>query len=117
MSLRRAIVEMDVAEVNVAAFCRDHGISRDRFYTIRRRYQAEGEAGLAPRSRAPLRVANRTSPMVEDLIVTWRKDLVDDGFDAGPETIKWHLDAAGVDVALHELRRHGPCLLPARPVV
>lgn len=97
MSLRRAIGQMDAAGVNVAAFCRDHGISRDRFYTIRRRYEAEGDAGLTPRSRAPLRVANRTSPMVEDLIVTWRKELVDDGLDAGAETIKWHLDACGVD--------------------
>ena len=95
MSLRRAIAEMDVAEVNVAAFCRDHGISRDRFYEIRRRYEAEGDAGLAPRSRAPHTVANRTSPAIEDLIVTWRKRLADDGLDAGAETIRWHLDADG----------------------
>jgi hypothetical protein len=72
MSLRRAIAEMDVTGVNVAAFCRDHSVSRDRFYTIRRRYEAEGEAGLAPRSRAPHAVANRTPLMVEDLIVAWR---------------------------------------------
>lgn len=88
---------MDVSNVNVAGFCRDHGISRDRFYEIRRRYEAEGDAGLAPRSRAPYTVANRTPPAIEDLIVTWRKDLVEDGLDAGAETIKWHLDACGVD--------------------
>ena len=97
MSLRRAIGEMDVTGVNVAAFCRDHSVSRDRFYTIRRRYEAEGEAGLAPRSRAPHTVANRTPLMVEDLIVAWRKQLADDGLDAGPETIKWHLDVSGVE--------------------
>jgi len=96
MSLRRAIAEMDVATVNVAAFCRDHGVSRDRFYEIRRRYEDEGDAGLVPRSRAPHTVTNRTSPVVEDLVVTWRKQLVDDGLDAGPETIRWHLDATGV---------------------
>ncbi len=97
MSLRLAVAQMDVTEVNVAAFCRDHSISRDRFYTIRRRYGAEGEAGLVPRSRAPNTVANRTSLEVEDLIVTLRKQLDDDGLDAGAETIKWHLDEAGVD--------------------
>ena len=99
MSLRRAIAEMDVTGVNVAAFCRDHSVSRDRFYTIRRRYEAEGEAGLAPRSRAPHTVANRTPLMVDDLIVAWRKQLADDGLDAGPETIKWHLDVSGVEAS------------------
>jgi transposase InsO family protein len=97
MSLRLAIAQIDVAEVNVAEFCRDHAISRDRFYTIRRRYQQEGEAGLAPRSRAPHTIANQTPPEVEDLIVAERKKLDGNGLDAGAETIKWHLDAAGVD--------------------
>ena len=97
MSLRLAIAQMDLSEVNVAEFCRNHQISRDRFYTIRRRYGAEGEAGVAPRSRAPHTVANRTSAVVEDLIVTLRKRLDDDGLDAGAETIKWHLDDAGVE--------------------
>lgn len=96
MSLRLAIAQMDVAEVNVAEFCRDHGISRDRFYTIRRRYAGEGVAGLEPRSRAPKTVANRTSFEVEDLIVSLRKQLDDEGLDAGAETVKWHLDQAGV---------------------
>jgi len=98
MSLRLAIAQMDMADVNVSAFCRDHGISRDRFYEFRSRYEAEGEAGLVPRSRAPNTVANRTSPEVEDLIVSMRKQLADDGFDAGAETVKWHLEQAGVAV-------------------
>jgi transposase InsO family protein len=41
-------------------------------------------------------VANRTPSAIEDRIVTWRKQLVDDGLDAGAETIRWHLDADGV---------------------
>ncbi len=96
MSLRRAIAEMDVAQVNVTGFCESHGISRDRFYEIRRRYKAEGDAGLTPRSRAPNTVANRTSAAVEDLVVTWRKQLDDAGLDCGAETIKWHLEHSGV---------------------
>lgn len=96
MSLRLTVAQMDVTKVNVAAFCRDHQMSRDRFYEIRRRYEAEGEAGLVPRSRAPVVVANRTSLEVEDLIVTLRKNLSDEGLDAGSETIRWHLVEAGV---------------------
>lgn len=91
MNLRRTIAEADLATLNVAAFCRDHGISRDRFYAIRRRYEAEGEAGLEPRSRAPHKVANRTGNEVENLIVALRKDLVDLGVDAGAATIAFHL--------------------------
>ena len=96
MSVRRAIVEASLDGLNVSAFCREHGISRDRFYVLRRRFEAEGEAGLEPRSRAPGRVANRTLASVEDAIVEVRKRLTDDGFDAGPETIRWHLINRGV---------------------
>lgn len=96
MSVRRAIVEASLDGLNVSAFCREHGISRDRFYVLRRRFEAEGDAGLEPRSRAPGRVANRTAASVEDAIVEVRKRLTDDGFDAGPETIRWHLINRGV---------------------
>lgn len=91
MNLRRTIAEADLSTLNVAAFCRQHGISRDRFYAIRRRWEAEGEAGLEPRSRAPRRVANRTGLEIENLIVGLRKDLVGLGVDAGAATIAYHL--------------------------
>lgn len=92
MSIRRLIATVSLASLNVSAFCREHDISRDTFYEVRRRYEVEGEAGLAPRSRAPRRVANRTGDEMEDLIVRFRKQLVDLGLDAGPISIHDHLD-------------------------
>eukprot|EP01041_Mallomonas_annulata_P019027 gene19027-38210_t len=92
MSVRRAIVEADVSTMNVAEFCRTHGVSRWFFYDLRRRHGREGDVVLSARSRAPHRVPSRTSPAVEDAIVAVRKELLDAGLDAGPATIRFHLD-------------------------
>jgi transposase InsO family protein len=56
---------------------------------VARPVRTGGEAGLESRSRAPLHVANRTAPEVEDLIVALRKELNDIGVDAGPATISY----------------------------
>ena len=45
MSVRRLIAEADLASLNVCEFCVVHGISRWSFYSIRKRFDAEGEAG------------------------------------------------------------------------
>jgi transposase InsO family protein len=86
--LRAAVASEDL---NVAAFCRESGVSRETFYFWRRRYLAEGLAGLEPRSRAPKTSPQRISADVEDAIVVLRKELLDLGVDAGPGTIQWHL--------------------------
>lgn len=91
MSVRRLVVEVDVSSLNVREFCTHHGISPWFFYDLRRRYAAEGEVALEPRSRAPHRVANRISDDVRDEIVELRKQLADDGLDNGPSTIRSHL--------------------------
>jgi transposase InsO family protein len=99
MSVRRLIVEVDLDGLNVSEFCRQHGVSTWFFYQLRKRYSAEGEAGLEPRPRAAKTVANRTPGWVEDLIVEKRKQLNERGLDAGPATIWAHLDdelAAGM---------------------
>lgn len=93
MSIRRAIVEVDVDGLNVTEFCRQHGVSTWLFYQLRKRYGEEGEAGLEPRSRAPRTVANRTPDWVEDVIVGLRKELEGQGLDAGAGTIVFHLPA------------------------
>lgn len=94
MSLRRLIVEVDVDSLNVSAFCAEHGIGRSFFYEIRRRFAVEGEAALEPKSRAPRRVANKTPLEVENAIVRKRKELDDDGMDAGAESI--HSELVGL---------------------
>jgi transposase InsO family protein len=95
MSLRRLIVQVDVRELNVVRFCAQHGISTWFFYELRRRH-GRGES-IEPRSRAPKRVANRTSRAIEDVIVARRKDLDSAGLDAGAATIRWHLCEAGLE--------------------
>ena len=91
MSVRRTIVELDTTELNVTQFCADHGISTWFFWRIIRLYRAGGLEAIEPRSRAPRKVANKTSPGVEDAIVAKRKELHDTGLDAGPASIKFHL--------------------------
>ena len=82
-------------ELNVAAFCREKGISRDTFYRWRARYREEGLAGLEPRSSAPKRSPQRTSIELEDAVVALRKELDGAGLDAGAATIQWHLGRRG----------------------
>jgi transposase InsO family protein len=97
--MAREVVPMDVRlriavasnEVNVAAFCRQHGLSRETFYVWRRRFEADGFDGLEPRSRAPKTSPQRIGGDVEEAIVALRKELGELGVDAGPGTIQWHL--------------------------
>jgi len=90
--VKRAVVEADVSTLNVSEFCRAHGISTWLFYDLRRRFAAVGDTALTPRSRAPKRVANKTSIEIQDRIVLLRKELAEDGWDCGPATIRFHLE-------------------------
>ena len=81
--------------LNVAEFCRTHGISRETFYVWKRRYQREGLEGLEARSRAPRTSPGRVSVETEDVIVALRKELDELGVDNGPATIQWHLGRRG----------------------
>jgi transposase InsO family protein len=49
----RFVLAVEAGEEPVAAVCRRFGISRDKGYKWLRRWQTEGVAGLADRSRAP----------------------------------------------------------------
>ena len=90
--LRIAVASKDV---NVSAFCRQHGLSRETFYAWRRRYEAEGLDGLEPRSRAPKTSPQRIGVELEEAIVALRKELDEGGVDAGAGTIQWHLGRQG----------------------
>lgn len=101
MSVRRLIVEVDPSDLNVTEFCAQHGVSTWFFYDLRRRYAELGEPALEPRSRAPRTVANRTPGWIEDEIVRLRKELAEEGWDNGAETIWMRLGdelAAGTHI-------------------
>ncbi|MGH2728239.1 MAG: IS481 family transposase [Candidatus Methylomirabilaceae bacterium] len=68
-----------------------HGVSIGWVAKVVARYRRGGYEAIGPRSRAPRRVANRTPLDVEERIIRLRKQLLDDGFDAGAATIHYHL--------------------------
>ena len=70
--------------------------------TLVQRFLAEGDPGLAPRSRRPHSSPARTAQAVEDEIIALRKELDRDGHEAGAATIAAHLQ-----------QRHGPDAVPA----
>jgi transposase InsO family protein len=70
---------------------RAHGVSKSWVAKLVARFREGGYDALAPRSKAAKRVANRSSDELEDRVVRLRKELSDEGFDAGAHTIHYHL--------------------------
>jgi transposase InsO family protein len=92
MDLGRYLVEQHLREgTPVAELAAGHGMHRSWLYKLLARYRTEGEAGLEPRSRRPLRSPTRIADQFEDEIVAIRKELDETGFDAGAQTIHAHL--------------------------
>ena len=70
----------------VACATRRYGVSRQWAYGLKRRRDAQGDAGLPPRPRAVYRVAGKTDTAVPARIVGSHKRLQTDGPDAGAES-------------------------------
>jgi len=83
---------------DVRALCASEGVAASALYEWRRRYLAGGVEALAPHTRRPHRSPNQIPAAIEDEIVRLRKELADKGFDAGPQTIAWHLEQDGLGV-------------------
>jgi transposase InsO family protein len=97
MSLARLVVTAVRLEGrSKSAVAREYGVSRRWVHELVRRFEAEGEVGLEPRSRRPRTSPHRLPDALEDEIVELRKHLTDEGLDAGAHTIAFHLT-----------RRHG----------
>src|SRR5919108_232325 len=93
MSLARLVVTAVLVEARPkAAVARDYGVSRRWVHELVRRFLAEGEAGLEPRSRRPRGSPHRIAEELEREIVDLRKHLGDTGLDAGAHTIAVHLE-------------------------
>ena len=88
---RLVITAIEVEGRSVAEVVAAYGVARSWVYELLARYRAEGEAAFEPRSRRPRTSPTTTPQATVDLIVAVRKRLVEDGLDAGPDTIAWHL--------------------------
>jgi transposase InsO family protein len=92
MGMARYLVEAHLLEGRpVAELAASHGVHRSWIYKLIARYRAEGEEGLAPRSRRPRRSPSKTPDAFVSEILALRKQLSKDGFDAGAQTIHVHL--------------------------
>ncbi len=87
-----AVFTAGLKSVSVSGLCAELGVSRQTFYKYRRRFEAEGPAGLAERSRRPHRSPGMIPAELEDEIVRLRKELP---LDRGAQTIAYHLGRAG----------------------
>jgi transposase InsO family protein len=81
--------------LDVRATCRELGISRPTFYKYARRFAESGLDGLFERSRRPRSSPRQTPAVVEDRIVAWRKELAEQGWDAGAQSIFYRMRRAG----------------------
>ncbi len=70
---------------------RTHKVSRSWIYNQLERFRRGGYQALAARSRRPRACAHQVDAAVQQRIVELRKQLLDAGHDAGPQTIHYHL--------------------------
>jgi transposase InsO family protein len=109
---RLVITAVTVEKRPVAEVVAAYAVSRSWLYELLARYRVEGEAAFEPRSRRPHTSPGATSSATVDLVLRLRKQLTEDGHDAGADTLGWHLaqhhDLTLSRATIHRiLTRHG----------
>jgi transposase InsO family protein len=92
MSKARLVITALVVEGQTPAeVARRYGVHRAWVYKLKARYEADGEAAFEPRSRRPKTSPRATPAETVELVLALRKQLSEQGLDAGADTIGWHL--------------------------
>jgi len=99
---RLVITAVNLERRSKSAVARDYGLSRRWVQKLCARYAEEGDAAFEPHSRRPHHQPRRSPASLEDEIVEMRKYLAEEGLDAGPSTIAYHL-----------AERHGSAVSPS----
>lgn len=82
----------------VTSFCREHAISRNTFYKLRRRAASLGEAAvLEPLSRRPRSSPTALGQDVKDQALAVRASLASSGLDNGPVSVHDKMESMGLD--------------------
>jgi leucine-zipper of insertion element IS481/Integrase core domain len=77
---------------NVAAVCRELGISRKTFYKYVARFRADGVEGFFPGSRRPNSSPSRLPVEWEDVLIAVRKEQAGQGWDYGADAVLLRLE-------------------------
>jgi transposase InsO family protein len=93
---RVAVLQIVSKQLTVTAAAAEFGISRRHLHRLLLRYQEGGLDALEPRSRRPKTTPIATPETVRQRVIELRAQLTADGLDAGPETIRWHLEREGM---------------------
>ncbi len=86
------ITAITVEKRTVAEVVAEYGVARSWLYELLARYRVEGEAAFEPRSRRPKTSPRATPAATVELVLALRKQLTEQGLDAGADTIGWHLE-------------------------
>jgi transposase InsO family protein len=104
---RLVITAITVEQRKPAEVAATYGVARSWVYELLARYRAEGEAALEPRPRRPKTSPRAVPHGTVELIVKLRKQLSEQGLDAGPDTIGWHLQHHhGITVSTATIARY-----------
>jgi transposase InsO family protein len=93
---RVAVLQIVSKQLTVTRAAAEYGISRRHLQRLLARYRQGGLEALQPRSRRPKTTPFATPVEVRARVVELRAQLSADGLDAGPETIRWHLEREGL---------------------
>jgi transposase InsO family protein len=115
---RVAVLQVVFDQLSGTAAAAEHGYSRRHLQRLLARYREGGLEALEPRSRRPKTTPIATPETVRERVIELRAQLTADGLDAGPVTIAWHLEQAGLRVpSTSTIRRilHGAGLIVPEP--
>lgn len=89
MSKARLVITAVVLENRpIAEVAATYHVARSWIYELLARYRTEGEAAFEPRSRRPKTSPGATDPETVELVLLLRKQLLEAGHDAGPDTLR-----------------------------
>ena len=95
---RVAVLKVISKQLSVTTAAAEYGYSRQHLHRLVARYRAGGLEAVEARSRRPRSNPRATEDKVRDFIIKTRLELTAAGWDAGPVTIAWHLEQAGLHV-------------------
>jgi transposase InsO family protein len=91
MSKRRLVITAVLSGQSQSEVARTYGVSQGWISKLMARYRLDGEAAFDALSRAPASSPTATSPATVELVLALRRQLTEQGLDAGADTIGWHL--------------------------